>query len=368
MNESVITENHLIDTHCHAFHDELLFKNNKKIDGYFIPAVDFFDYQKNLESLKLLLSKSKFQLKPNSQSQILSKFQSLSLPSSNNLSSSQTLPYFQYLQDNSLFLAFLGIGIHPINAQKMDEISLIREELEKDKTIHNISFIGEIGLDKRYLANISLDIQKETLTNQLILALEFKKSINIHCVRMHSELIAILKTFYLDKSQEVNGVIHCFNASKEIANEYLKLGFKLGIGSELLKKENKKLRNLLKLTDLSSIVLETDFPYFKVKSCDLFELFKDEDLIPQNYTIIDFYKMLKDTLGLSFTLPSHLSLSLPLNQTIDNEELLNSNILLDFSSNLLPLLIILLSKIRHENPSTIEQIILENTLNLVKFV
>lgn len=78
--------------------------------------------------------------------------------------------------------------------------------------------------------------------------------------------------------------------------------------------------------------------------------------------------MLKDTLGLSFTLPSHLSLSLPLNQTIDNEELLNSNILLDFSSNLLPLLIILLSKIRHENPSTIEQIILENTLNLVKFV
>lgn len=368
MNESVIIENHLIDTHCHAFHDELLFKNNKKIDGYFIPAVDFFDYKKNLENLRLLLSKSKFQLKPNSQSQLLSNFQSLFSSSLNNLSSSQTLPYSQYLQDNSLFLAFLGIGIHPMNAQKTDEISLIREELEKDKTIHNISFIGEIGLDKRYLTDISLDIQKETLTKQLKLAFEFKKSINIHCVRMHSELIAILKTFYLDKSQEVNGVIHSFNASKEISNEYLKLGFKLGIGSELLKKENKKLRNLLKTIDLSSIVLETDFPYFKVKSCDLFELFKDEELIPENYTIIDFYKMLKDTLSLSFTLPSSLPLSSSLNQTLDKNELLNANILLDFSSNLLPLLIILLAKIRNESKSIIEKIILENTLNLVKFV
>ena len=56
-------------------------------------------------------------------------------------------------------------------------------------------------------------------------------------------------------------MIHCFSYTKEMAREYLNMGFYLGIGGVLTFKNAKKLVEVAEYAPLSSIVLETDCPY-----------------------------------------------------------------------------------------------------------
>ena len=62
------------------------------------------------------------------------------------------------------------------------------------------------------------------------------------------------------KNYKSFGVIHCFSESKEVANEYIKLGYKLGIGGVLTFK-NSNLKDVIKDIPLENIVLETDSPF-----------------------------------------------------------------------------------------------------------
>ena len=60
---------------------------------------------------------------------------------------------------------------------------------------------------------------------------------------------------------ELGGVIHCFSYSKEMAREYLNMGFYLGIGGVVTFKNAKKLKEVVEYMPLDRLVLETDCPY-----------------------------------------------------------------------------------------------------------
>ena len=62
-------------------------------------------------------------------------------------------------------------------------------------------------------------------------------------------------------AEEIGGVIHCFSYGKEMAREYLDMGFFLGIGGVLTFKNAKKLKEVVEYAPLSQLVLETDCPY-----------------------------------------------------------------------------------------------------------
>ena len=57
------------------------------------------------------------------------------------------------------------------------------------------------------------------------------------------------------------GVIHCFSGSYELAKEYVKRGFYLGVGGSLTFKNAKKTVEVVEGIDLSHILIETDCPY-----------------------------------------------------------------------------------------------------------
>lgn len=59
----------------------------------------------------------------------------------------------------------------------------------------------------------------------------------------------------------MGGVIHCFSYGKEIAREYLDMGFFLGIGGVSTFNNAKKLKEVVEYAPLESLVLETDCPY-----------------------------------------------------------------------------------------------------------
>ena len=90
----------------------------------------------------------------------------------------------------------------------------------------------------------------------------------IHSREATEDTLKILKLQIEDCrfAHPLRGVIHCFNGSKEVAQQYLQMGFYLGIGGVITFKNCKladMLADLHSFTPslLNSIVLETDGPY-----------------------------------------------------------------------------------------------------------
>ena len=59
----------------------------------------------------------------------------------------------------------------------------------------------------------------------------------------------------------IPGVIHCYSYSKEMAKEYVKIGYYIGVGGVVTFKNAKKLKETVAEIGLPHIVLETDCPY-----------------------------------------------------------------------------------------------------------
>ena len=60
---------------------------------------------------------------------------------------------------------------------------------------------------------------------------------------------------------KLNGSIHCYSGSVEMAKEFIKLGYHIGIGGVCTYKNAKNIINVLENISLAYILLETDSPY-----------------------------------------------------------------------------------------------------------
>lgn len=78
----------------------------------------------------------------------------------------------------------------------------------------------------------------------------------LHVRRAHAATIATLKRFRLRRG----GIVHAFAGSYEEAREYIKLGFRLGLGGAATWPQAKRLRKVVAELPLEAIVLETDAP------------------------------------------------------------------------------------------------------------
>ena len=141
-----------------------------------------------------------------------------------------------------------AVGIHPENIDNSNLKTI--ENIIKE---HKVFAIGEIGLDYHY-NDENKDEQKEYFIKQLDLALKYDLPVIIHIREAMQECFDILKT------RKNKGIIHCFSGSVEMAREYIKLGYKLGIGG-ILTFKNSKLYEVIEKIDLKDIVLETDSPF-----------------------------------------------------------------------------------------------------------
>jgi len=144
---------------------------------------------------------------------------------------------------------YSSIGFHPSDIDMLIDDYL--DFIEK-----NISFvvaIGEIGLDY-YWTKENIVKQKEIFEKQLELAEKYNKPVIVHTRD------AINDTYNILSKYKVRGVIHAFSGSLEMANKFIDLGFKLGIGGVVTFK-NCNLKNVIDRINISDIVLETDSPY-----------------------------------------------------------------------------------------------------------
>lgn len=147
---------------------------------------------------------------------------------------------------------YANIGIHPSDVHKMKESDLdwIKHHLTHEKVIA----IGEIGLDY-YWSKEHKELQIQVFKEQLQLAKEFHLPVAIH------SRDAIQDTYDMLKDAGVQGVMHCYSGSKEMATEFVKLGYYIGIGGVVTFKNAKEIKEVVDVVPLTHILSETDAPY-----------------------------------------------------------------------------------------------------------
>ena len=146
-------------------------------------------------------------------------------------------------------------GVHPSETAELDEekFQRLKEIVREPKIVA----VGEIGLDY-YWEKPAHDIQKNWFERQLELAREVNLPVVIHSREAAKDTLEIMKAA---KAGDMCGVIHCFSYGKDMAREYLDMGFFLGIGGVLTFKNAKKLREVVEYAPMAQLVLETDSPY-----------------------------------------------------------------------------------------------------------
>lgn len=146
-----------------------------------------------------------------------------------------------------------SVGIHPSDTKDLTEADMTY--LKKSAAKDGIVAIGEIGLDY-YYEEPEISIQKKWFHRQLDLAEETGLPVIIHSRDACQDTLDILK-----ERKTVTGVVHCFSYTKETAEEYLKMGYYIGIGGVVTFKNAKKLKEAVEVIPMDRILLETDCPY-----------------------------------------------------------------------------------------------------------
>lgn len=153
---------------------------------------------------------------------------------------------------------YTAVGVHPHSVEELDNenggeatLELLKQLAQKPKVVA----IGEIGLDY-YYEHSPREIQRVWFSRQMALA----KKLNLPII-VHSR-DATQETFDMIRESGLNsGVIHCFSGSAEIAEEYIKLGFYIGVGGTVTFNNARKTIEVVERIPLASIVIETDCPY-----------------------------------------------------------------------------------------------------------
>ena len=148
---------------------------------------------------------------------------------------------------------FCAIGVHPNDA---DGYSDLTNFLKEEKVVA----VGECGLD--YFRNTCpKEIQMQVFEKQLDIAEANKKPVVIHSRKADDDVYVILRNH-----KNVRGVIHCFSSKLEYAEDFIKLGYYLGIDGPVTYPNANILREVVKNIPIERLLLETDSPYLPPQS------------------------------------------------------------------------------------------------------
>ncbi|VVC82316.1 TatD family hydrolase [Sideroxydans sp. CL21] len=143
-------------------------------------------------------------------------------------------------------------GIHPMYTDDAAPVDLdvMRDFLKQ----HQAVAIGEIGLDF-FIPHYNQARQEHFFVGQLKLARDFDLPVLLHIRRAQDTILKHLRQIRVR-----GGIAHAFNGSRQQADEFIKLGFKLGFGGAMTYSRATRLRELAATLPPDSIVLETDAP------------------------------------------------------------------------------------------------------------
>lgn len=143
-------------------------------------------------------------------------------------------------------------GVHPIYVDKAvpGDLQVLRTFIEESHP----EAVGEIGLDF-HVEGFDVERQEFYFSEQLKLAREYDLPVVLH---VRKAVDAVLK--HLRRIRVKGGIAHAFNGSRQQAEAFIGLGFKLGFGGAMTYERALHIRELAKTLPMEAIVLETDAP------------------------------------------------------------------------------------------------------------
>jgi TatD DNase family protein len=146
-----------------------------------------------------------------------------------------------------------SLGLHPayLDVHRDEDVEELRYRGRRDRLVA----IGEIGLDF-HGGLASHKEQQKLFEQQLTIAKEVCLPVLLHVRKGHDQVQAAIRRKRFDNG----GIVHAFNGSRQQADHYVEMGFKLGYGGTLTYDRALRIRKLATELPLTAIVLETDAP------------------------------------------------------------------------------------------------------------
>ena len=143
-------------------------------------------------------------------------------------------------------------GMHPmyIHVHHDSHLAALRRAIASWRPVA----VGEIGLDL-FVEGLDYATQEHFYVEQLKVARDYDLPVLLHCRRANDQILKHLRRIGVK-----GGIAHAFSGSRQQADEFLKLGFKLGFGGAFTWTRATNLRALATALPLEAIVLETDSP------------------------------------------------------------------------------------------------------------
>lgn len=157
---------------------------------------------------------------------------------------------------HSLPEAVYCLGIHPLYLDELEQkaLQLLEHAVESALPDPRFAGIGEIGLDF-FVPGLDVVKQEKFYVEQLKIAHRYQLPVILHVRRSQDTLLKWLRRIKVS-----GGIAHAFNGSNQQAQEFLKLGFKLGFGGAATYSGSKRIRALAVSLPEEALVLETDSP------------------------------------------------------------------------------------------------------------
>lgn len=152
---------------------------------------------------------------------------------------------------------YAAVGVHPSDVADLNEdtFAWLKEQTTYAKTVA----VGEIGLD--YYWDKEADVQEKQrywFGRQLQLAREAGLPVIIHSRDAAADTLQVMRD---NHAETIPGVIHCYSYSPELAQEFVRMGYYIGVGGVVTFKNAKKLVQTVQTIPIERILLETDSPY-----------------------------------------------------------------------------------------------------------
>ncbi len=145
-------------------------------------------------------------------------------------------------------------GIHPTRCATADSnwTLQLRDMLTDDSVVA----VGESGLDFHHDCS-SQDTQKSFFRQHVQLSLDNNLPLIVHARKADPETLAVIR----DETSDLRGVRHCFDSSKQIAEQYVDIGMYIAFGGILTRTGHKKLKRAAQWVPDDRLLVETDCPY-----------------------------------------------------------------------------------------------------------
>lgn len=170
--------------------------------------------------------------------------------------------------------AFGTAGIHPHNADraKQEDFNLIEQIISENE---KIVAVGECGLDYDRMFSTK-ENQIRCLEKHIVLAEKLGRPLFLHERSASEDFIRRFK-----KHPDIckNSVVHCFTGNKQVLEQYLSMGFSIGITGWICDDRRAgELREAVRIIPLDRILIETDAPYLTPRNVKGL----DRTNVPQN--------------------------------------------------------------------------------------